>query len=81
MEIDRDTASIVLYRDRSIRVHRDSDMLRMTSHRLIDRVIYDLPHEMMQTALISRTDVHTRTLADWLETFEDLDIGTIVRSS
>lgn len=62
-------------------MHHDYDMLRMTSHRFIDRVIDDLPHEMMETTLIGRSDVHTRTFTDGLESLEDLDITTVIGSA
>jgi len=59
-------------------MHRDDDIFRMSSHRLIDRVVDDFPYEMMETAFIGRSDIHSWSFADWLESFEDLYITAIV---
>ena len=47
----------------------------MAGHRLVDRVVDDLPDEVMQAALVGRADVHARAAADGLEALEDLDAG------
>ena len=78
MDIDRDTTSIIFDRDRSIGVHIHEDMLRMSCHRLIDRVIDDLPDEMMETLFIGLTDIHSWSFSDGLESFENLDLTGVV---
>lgn len=79
VDIDRDTTTIILNGNGVVLVESDDDMRRISCHRLIDRVIDDLPHEVMETTLIGRTDVHTRTFTDGLKPLEDLDITGIVR--
>lgn len=53
-------------------------MRAVTCHRLVNGVVDDFIHTVMQTALIGRTDVHAWSLADWLQSFKYLDIGRIV---
>ena len=51
----------------------------MAGEGLVDRVVDDLVHEVMQTRHTGRADVHRRPLADRLEAFEDFDlVGAIV---
>ena len=45
---------------------RNFDVRAVAGERLVDRVIDDLIHQMVQTACRGRTDVHTRALADSL---------------
>ncbi len=52
----------------------DFDIFGMTSHGFVDRVIDDLPDEVVESALISRSDIHARSFSDWLKAFEYLDI-------
>ena len=48
---------------------------RVARHRLVDRVVDDLPDEVVQAARVGRADVHARALANGLEALEDLDAG------
>src|SRR5207245_6550119 len=43
-------------------------------HRLVDRVVEHLAHEVMETTKIRRADVHARAAANGLEALEDLDV-------
>ena len=51
------------------------DRRGVAGHRLVDRVVDDLPDEVVQAALVGRADVHARPAADGLEALEDLDAG------
>ena len=66
-------AAVVLDDDRGVGLDRDLDRRRVAGHRLVDRVVDDLPDEVMQAARIGRADVHARASTDGLEAFEDLD--------
>jgi hypothetical protein len=72
--VSRDTTTIIDHTTRSISMEYDLDIFGMTCHSLIDRVVDDLPDEVMKTSLISRSDIHTGSFSDWLQTFEYLDI-------
>ena len=50
VDIHRDTATIVRYRDRFIRVYRDHHAIAVTGQRLIDRVVDHLKNHVVQTA-------------------------------
>ena len=60
----------------------DVDPGGVAGHRLVDRVVDDLPDEVVQAAGVGRADVHARALADRLEPLEDLDaLGVVVGSA
>ena len=49
-------------------------------HRLVDRVVDDLPDQVVQPGEAGRADVHARPFADRIEAFEDLDrVGVVGR--
>ena len=50
----------------------------MTRERLVDRVVDDLPDEVVQAASTGGTDVHARALAHRLESFENVDVLGVV---
>ena len=53
-------------------------MVTVTGQSLIDGVIHDLVHQMVQTPLAGRADIHTGALAHSLQTFQDLDLAGVV---
>ena len=54
-------------------------MRRVAGHRLVDRVVDDLPDQVVQAARVGGADVHARPPADRLEALEDLDAFGRVR--
>ncbi len=70
---DGHASAVIAHDDHAVRLDGDVDGGGMTRHRLIDRVVDDLPDEVMQAALIGRADVHARAASDRLEALEDLD--------
>src|SRR5262249_54297357 len=70
--VDRDSAAVV---DdgarRAILVKRHLDLVGVLVHRLVDRVVDDLPEEMMQARRVDAADVHAGPLADRLEAFQN----------
>src|SRR5580658_3515303 len=73
MHVDGNAAPVVFDRDAIVAQNRDIDFGAKSGQRLVDRVVDDLGDKMMQPALRSVADVHTGTLADRFETFENLD--------
>src|SRR5207244_2816445 len=57
------------------------DAIARAVHGLVDRVVEDLAHEVMQSPQIGRPDVRAGTTANGLETFEDLDVARAVRAA
>ena len=93
--VHRPTARILLCRmwtdGDATAVIGDGDLVRLADpyvdaiaravHSLVDRVVEDLAHEVMQSPQIGRPDVHAGTTAHGLETFEDLDVARAVRAA
>jgi len=71
---DRDASAVVLDRDRAVEVDRHVHAGAVAGQMLVDRVVDDLPNEMMQTGpVVDVADVHAGALTNRLETFEDGD--------
>ena len=68
-----DAAAVVVDRDRVVRVDGHLDLGAEAGHGLVDGVVHDLPHQVVQAGGGRRADVHARALPDRLETLEDLD--------
>jgi hypothetical protein len=74
MEVDGDAAAVVADLQATVVEDADRDALGMAREVLVDRVVDDLPHEVVQPAAVGRSDVHRRTLPDALEPLEDADV-------
>ena len=61
-------------------VQRDVDPGAVAGHRLVDRVVDDLPDQVVQSGETGGPDVHAGPLADRIEPFEDLDVLGVVVS-
>src|ERR1041384_8702393 len=73
--VDRDAAAVVLDGGGlAVLVDDDLDLGRVLVDHLVDRVVDDLPQEVVIAVLAGAADEHTRPLADRLEAFEDLDL-------
>jgi hypothetical protein len=77
MQIDGNPAALVLDRDRVVGVDRDANDVAEAADVLIDRVVDDLPHEVVKPGNAGRADVHRGPESHGLQTFEDFD-GTRV---
>ena len=76
---DRHAATVVLDGDHAVGGDLDRDPCREAGHRLVDRVVDDLPDEVVQAPGVGRADVHAGALPDGLEALEDLDaLGVVV---
>ena len=56
----------------------DLDAVAEAGQRLVDGVVHDLLHQVVQAALAGGADVHAGTLADGLEALEHLDRAGVV---
>src|SRR5262249_55124473 len=71
--VDGDAATVVLDGDaRAVLVERDGDLARVAVHGLVDRVVDDLPDQMMEPRAADAPDVHARAFANRLGPLEDL---------
>src|SRR5690606_10361211 len=77
--VDRDAAAVVRHRDRAVLVDRHGDVVGVAGQGLVDRVVHDLEHHVVQAgAVVDVTDVHARTLAHGLEAAQDGDLAGVV---
>ena len=51
MHIHRNAAPVVLHADATVLVQLDLDLACKAVGRLVDRIVYDLPYQMMKTSL------------------------------
>ena len=72
--IDRNAAPVVDDGDRVVDVDGDVDLIAEARERLVDRVVDDFVHQVMQPRLSGRPDVHGGALAHRFEALEDLDL-------
>ena len=75
MNINGDTAAIILDRDGPVGVDRQLYMGTKSSQCLIDRIVYRLVDQLMQTLLTDVTYVHRGTLSDGLQSLQDLNVA------
>jgi hypothetical protein len=75
VHIDRDSAAVIDTANGTIRKNRDLNERAVASKRFVHGIIDDFVNKMVQTALASRPDIHSGTLANGFETLEDLDIS------
>jgi hypothetical protein len=78
LAVDGDAAAVVGHLDRAVAVEHHVDVGGEATGRLVDRVVDDLPHQLMEAVATGAADVHPRPLADRFEPFEDLDLRRVV---
>ena len=74
VEVDWNTAPVIEYSDRLALVHGDVHCGAVTSHRLIDGVVHNLVHEVMEPTGGGGPDVHARAFSNSLQAFENLNL-------
>jgi hypothetical protein len=77
-EPHRNPAAVIGYSDRPICTDGDVDTRAIPRQGFVHRVVHHFVHEVMQTSVSGGTDVHARSLADRLQTLEDLDVAGVV---
>ena len=60
VRVDRDAAAVVVDPAAAVGQQRDDDAGAEAGHRLVDRVVDDLPDEVVETGEAGRADVHAR---------------------
>ena len=70
----RDTATVILDRDRVVLVDCYIDVVTVACESLVDRVVYYLVHKMVKTLLADVANIHRWSLTYGLQAFEDLNI-------
>ena len=78
MLANRNSPTVVDYLAAIVVQEGDIDGCAVSGHRLVHRVIDDLPDEVVEPGWAGRSDVHTGPLPDGLETFQNRDVGGAV---
>ena len=74
VDAGRDAAAVVAHGDRAVDVDRDLDLGAVAGERLVDRVVDDLEHQVVQAAaVIGVADVHAGAFAHALEALQHAD--------
>ena len=79
MNVYRHTAPIIFDRSAAILMKLHTNAPGKAVCHLVDRIIHDLPEQVMQAACTGRTDVHTRTHPDSIKSFEHLKHACRIR--
>ena len=69
-----DAAPVVDDRDAAVNMDHDLDRLAEAGHVLVNTVVDDFVHEMMQAVDAGAADVHRRPLPHRIEPFENFDL-------
>jgi hypothetical protein len=77
-DADRDAPAVVADGHGAVGVDRHVDRVAVTRQGLVDGVVDDLVHEVVQAALAGRADVHAGALANGLQPLEDGDVLGVV---
>ena len=77
--VDGDAATVVDDLATAVGEQGHVDAAGVAGHGLVDRVVDDLVHEVVQAAGARGPDVHAGPLADGFESFEDRDVLRAVR--
>ena len=74
MLVDRNSAAVVDNRDGIVFVNRDIDFGAIAGKGLVDGVVHNLIHKVMQTTRTRRTDIHAGAHTHGLKALEDLNV-------
>ena len=79
MDAHGEAAAVVAHLAAAVLAQKNVDIGAVAGQRLIDGVVHDFIHAVMQAAKIRGADVHAGTLAHSLQPFEHLDLRFIIR--
>ena len=74
MLVDRDAAAVVDNRDGIVFVNRDIDFGAIAGKGLVDGVVHNLIHKVVQTTRTRRTDIHAGAHTHGFKALEDLNV-------
>ena len=74
VDVDGNAATVVLHYDGTVLANRHFDVGAIAGQGFVDGVIHRFIDQMVQAFLANVADVHRRTLANGLQTFEYLDV-------
>ena len=74
VDSDRNPAAVVDDGDTVVMVDNDLNKVTVPRHGLIDAVVDHFVNEMMKTGSVNISDIHGRTFANGLKSFQNLDV-------
>ena len=79
MDVDRDAATVVAHRNRTVGMDDHGYGGRVTGQSLVNAVVDNFVHHVVQTrAIVGVADIHARAFADGIQPLENLDgIGAV----
>jgi hypothetical protein len=78
VNIDRNTTTVVAYRNRSIHVDDHVDLCAKSGQMFVDRIIENFVNQVMQPPFVRVPNEHSRPLPDCFEAFELVDLRRVV---
>ena len=78
LDVHGDTAAVIGDGDGVAGVDGDGDMLAVAGQGLVDGIVHDLIHQMVQTGSGGGADIHTGALAHRLQTLQHLNLRAAV---
>src|SRR5918998_2193140 len=81
VDVGRDAAAVVDDAAAAVGQQRDVDAVAVAGHRLVDGVVDDLPHAVVEAGGAGGADVHAGALAHRLQALEDLHVLGSVRGA
>ena len=75
MFVNRNATAIVAHGDAVVLTNIHINAVAESCQSLVDGVVHDLTHQMVETLDMSVANVHGWTLPDCLQSFKDLDVG------
>ena len=79
MDVHRDAAPVVRHLAGAVLLQRHADFRGIAVGGLVDRIVHDLPDQVVQAAGARGADVHARAHAHRVQALQDGDIGCGVR--
>ena len=78
MFIHWNTTAVITHLDFIVCQEAEINSMRITRHCFVERVIHNLPNKMVQTVRTGRSNVHSWTLSDRIQSFQNNDIFSSV---
>ena len=78
VDVRGNTPPVVLDRCAAVLVDAHVDLIGKAVRRLVDRVVDDLPENVVQSLRARRTDIHARAQTDGVQPFENGDVTRVV---
>ena len=78
LDVHGDAAAVVHHGDGITLVDLDDDVGAVARQGLVDGVVHDLIHQMVEAGGRSGADIHTGTLSDGFQTFQNLNFRCVI---